>query len=317
MTKLLLIAVGAGALAGCTPTASSEPAGPPRQEPAGQARQEPAGPPRQEPPANATFSSAAYAEHIRELRARLRARGLPHLSVRIEEPFVVAGDGTPAELARSAQTVRWAADKLEAGFFAKRPTKILDVFLFSTEESYERGVQALTGDAPTTPYGFYSSTNRGLFMNIATGGGTLVHEIVHPYVEADFPGAPPWLNEGLGSLFEQSAERDGRIVGLTNWRLAGLQRAIERGGLPSFRALTGLGSDAFYGDSSGTNYAQSRYLLYYMQEQGLLRDFYRAFRAGRAKDPSGYATLVASLGERDMADFQRRWERYVAALRFP
>ena len=56
-------------------------------------------------------------------------------------------------------------------------------------------------------------------MNIATGGGTLVHELVHPYVEADFPGAPPWLNEGLGSLFEQSDERDGYIVGLTNWRL--------------------------------------------------------------------------------------------------
>ncbi|HWO21803.1 MAG TPA: hypothetical protein VNO30_23700 [Kofleriaceae bacterium] len=307
MTRLLLIAVGAGALAGCTPTASSEPAGPPPQAQAA----EPA------PPAGATFSSAVYAEHIRKLRARLSARGLGQLNVRIEDPFVVAGDGTPEELARSAQTVRWAADKLEAGFFAKRPGKLLDIFLFSTAESYEQGVKALTGEAPTTPYGFYSSANGGLFMNIATGGGTLVHEIVHPYVEADFPGAPPWLNEGLGSLFEQSAERGGRIVGLTNWRLAGLQRSIGRGGLPSFRALTGLGSDAFYGDDSGTNYAQSRYLLYYLQEQGLLHDFYRAFRAGRGKDPSGYQTLVASLGERDMADFQRRWERYVAALRFP
>jgi hypothetical protein len=309
---LLLIAAGAGALAGCTPTASSDPVAPPRQAPP-----EPAAAPEPVPPAGATFSSAAYAAHIQKLRERLRARKLGHLSIRIEDPFVVAGDGTPEELERSAQTVRWAADKLEQSFFAKRPTKLLDVFLFTTEESYERGVRALTGAAPGTPYGFYSSANGGLFMNISTGGGTLVHEIVHPYVEADFPAAPPWLNEGLGSLFEQSAERRGRIVGLTNWRLAGLQRAIARGGLPSFRALTSLDSDAFYGDASGTNYAQSRYLLYYLQEQGLLRDFYRAFRAGHAQDPSGYATLVQSLGERDMADFQRRWERYVSALRFP
>src|SRR5262249_53445837 len=158
----------------------------------------------------------------------------------------------------------------------------------------------------------YSSAHGGLFMNIATGGGTLVHEIVHPYVEADFPAAPPWLNEGLGSLFEQSAERGGRIVGLTNWRLAGLQRTIAHGRLASFRALTALDSDAFYNDDRGTNYAQSRYLLYYLQEQGLLRDFYRAFRDGRADDPTGYATLVRSLDERDMAAFQERWERYVS-----
>jgi hypothetical protein len=265
----------------------------------------------------ATFSSAAYAEHIRTLRERLRARKLGHLHVRIEDPFVVAGDGTPEDLERSSGTVRWAADKLEQDFFAKRPTKILDVFLFATEDSYERGVLALTGRAPSTPYGFYSRAHGGMFMNISTGGGTLVHEIVHPYVEADFPAAPPWLNEGLGSLFEQSSERGGRIVGLTNWRLAGLQRAIANDALRSFRELTRLAPGQFYGDASGKNYAQSRYLLYYLQERGLLRDFYRAFRMEHGKDPTGYATLVRILGERDMDGFQRRWERYVAALRFP
>lgn len=154
-------------------------------------------------------------------------------------------------------------------------------------------------------------------MNIATGGGTLVHEIVHPYVEADFPSAPPWLDEGLGSLFEQSAERDGRIVGLTNWRLEGLQHAIGKQRVPSFRALTALGSNAFYGDDSGTHYAQSRYLLYYLQERGALRSFYKAFRAAQQKDPTGYATLQAALGERDMDAFKKRWERYVAQLQFP
>jgi len=311
MARLLLIAAGAAALAGCTSTASSEPAAsPPKQAP--RASPAPAA------PAAGTFTSAQYAAHIERLRERLRGRKLGHLNIRIEDPFVVAGDGTPEELERSARTVRWAADKLEQSFFAKRPAKILDVFLFQTAESYEAGVRVLTGSEPGTPYGFYSSAQGGLFMNISTGGGTLVHEIVHPYVEADFPSAPPWLNEGLGSLFEQSAERGGEIVGLTNWRLAGLQRTIARGGLPSFRALTALDTTAFYDDDGGTHYAQSRYLLYYLQEKGLLRGFYRAFRDGRAKDPTGYATLVKSLGERDMDmdDFQRRWERYVTALRF-
>jgi len=37
------------------------------------------------------------------------------------------------------------------------------------------------------------------------------------------------FNEGLASLYEQSAERDGRIIGQTNWRLRGLQSAIRKG----------------------------------------------------------------------------------------
>jgi Protein of unknown function (DUF1570) len=289
MGRVLLIA----ALAACSP-AQSDPA----------------------PTRDGTFSKAAFAEHIAKVKEQLKAKKLD-LNVRIEDPFVVIGDGTPAALERSSGTVRWAADHLEKDFFAKRPTKILDIYLFTTAASYERGVKTLTGESPTTPYGFYSSTHGAMFMNIATGGGTLVHEIVHPYVEADFPEAPSWLNEGLGSLFEQSAEREGHIVGLTNWRLAGLQKTIKRSTLQSISTLAHLSHSAFYADDSGTNYAQARYLLYYMQEKGLLRDFYRAFRTARAKDPSGYATLVSTLGERDMDDFKKRWERYVAKLEFP
>ncbi len=268
-------------------------------------------------PETGSFTKAEYAAHIKQLRGRLRKLGLGAMSVRIEDPFVVIGDGTQEQLERCAGTVRWAADRLEQDFFAKRPSKILNVFLFSEAATYETGVQELTGEHPTTIYGFYSRSKGGLFMNIATGGGTLVHEIVHPYVEADFPNAPPWLNEGLGSLFEQSAELDGRIVGRTNWRLAGLQRAIVDKRVPSFRALTALGDSAFYDDDSGVHYAQSRYLMYYLQERGLLRDFYRTFRAARAKDPTGYQTLVAVLGETDMKAFQATWEAYVAKLTFP
>ena len=264
-----------------------------------------------------TFTARQYDAHIKQLRARFRKLGLASLNIRVEDPFVVIGNGTPAQLERSSGTVRWAADKLEQDFFAKRPAKILDIYLFADAKSYEASVATLHGEAPDTPYGFYSPGDGALYMNIATGGGTLVHEIVHPYVQADFPAAPPWLNEGLGSLFEQSAERDGHIVGLTNWRLAGLHTAISDDAVPSFEKLTALDGAAFYGTGSGTHYAQARYLLYYMQEKGVLRAFYRAFRAARAKDPTGYATLAATLGERDLAAFQARWEVYVAKLRFP
>lgn len=258
-----------------------------------------------------------YAEHVAALKKRLEAKGFENLSFTVEKPFVVIGNRGTKALERDASTVRWAVTMLEQDFFATRPSQILDVYLFGDAKSYERGVKKLTGDAPDTPFGFYSPSQGALFMNIATGGGTLVHEIVHPYVAADFPGAPPWLNEGLGSLFEQSAERSGHIVGLTNWRLAGLKSADEADTIPSFETLTHYDATAFYGDERGVNYAASRYLLYYLQEKGVLRDFYKQMRANRDKDPTGYATLQKVLGEKDMDAFKTRWEKYVAGLAFP
>lgn len=259
----------------------------------------------------------AFAAHVEALEERLEAAGVRSLKRRIEGPFVVLGNGTEAQLDRYVALIHRVSAQLEADFFAARPEKILDIFLFEDARSYERGVRALTGESPTTPYGFYSAANGGLFMNVATGGGTLVHELVHPYVEADFPDAPAWINEGLGSLFEQSDERDGHIVGLTNWRLAGLQATLAEREVPTFDALAHLSRSEFYGAGAGTHYAQARYLLYYLQERGLLRELYRQARAARESDPSGYRALVAVLGERDMTAFQARWASFVAGLEFP
>jgi hypothetical protein len=153
-------------------------------------------------------------------------------------------------------------------------------------------------------------------MNIATGGGTLVHEIVHPFIASNFPDCPSWFNEGLASLYEQARDRDGHIAGLTNWRLRGLHAAIRDGELPSFEKLCGTTTRQFYDHDRGTNYAQARYLCYYLQEHGLLVKFYRAFRRHVGTDPTGIDTLKSVLGEEDLAAFQNRWEQYVLKLKF-
>jgi len=134
---------------------------------------------------------------------------------------------------------------------------------------------------------------------------------------ANFPECPAWLNEGLGSLYEQSAQRGGKIVGLTNWRLAGLQKAIKAGKVPAFKWLTARTDAQFYGSDPGTNYAQSRYLCYWLQQKGLLRKFYHDFHANRKTDPTGYETLKKVLAAKDMAAFKKKWEAYILKLRFP
>jgi hypothetical protein len=263
-------------------------------------------------PAAAGLGDADYARHVEQLRKRLPTK---EFEIVVERPFVVVGDGGRAAVEGHARgTVRWAVTLLKRDYFRQDPKEILDIWLFKDSASYDRHATSLFGGRPTTPYGYYSPAHRSLVMNIETGGGTLVHEIVHPFVEADFPGCPPWLNEGLGSLYEQSGEQDGHIVGYTNWRLPGLQRAIRRGGLTPFRKLLAMDGRAFYDDAQGTHYAQARYLCYYLQEHHLLTRFYHDFRAGRAADPTGFDTLKKVLNEPDIDAFQQRWEQFVLGL---
>ena len=81
--------------------------------------------------------------------------------------------------------------------------------------------------------------------------------------------------------------------------------------------MTGTSDGRFYQADKGTNYAQARYLCYYLQERGLLVKFYHEFLAAHENDPTGYKTLQKVLGEKDMADFQKRWEAFVLKLTFP
>lgn len=270
--------------------------------------------------ARGALTASHYGDHVTALRrelASVEGDEAAGYTIVVQPPFVVIGDETPQRVrSRARTTVKWAVDRLKQSYFARDPAHIIDVWLLRDRPSYERHTRRLTGRAPSTPYGFYAASRRALVMNIATGGGTLVHEMVHPFVEANFPGCPPWLNEGLGSLYERCGEEEGQIRGYVNWRLPGLQRALRAGQIPSFRALTAMDEQAFYLGDSGTNYGQARYLCYYLEQRGLLRRFYREFLANRDKDPTGYRTLQRVLGVDDMTAFWRTWKRFVLALRY-
>lgn len=255
-----------------------------------------------------------YHRHMSRLEKKLAGTDF---HIVLQKPFVVIGD-EPIEHVkhRAEKTVKWAVDLLKKDFFEKDPGRILDIWLFRDKESYERNTQTFFGEKPGTPYGYYSHTHGALIMNISTGGGTLVHEIVHPFMEANFPGCPSWFDEGLASLYEQCGERDGKITGFTNWRLAGLQEAIAEDRVPSFKALCSTTTFEFYQQDRGTNYGQARYLCYYLQEKGLLRKYYHAFRKNAHNDPTGYDTLMKVLEITDMDAFQKHWEEFVMGLKY-
>ena len=260
------------------------------------------------------FSQAAdkYESHAANLRTKLKGRDF---TVVVEKPFIVVGDDTEGRVNQWAEdVVRGTVDRLKQDFFKRDPDNILEIWLLKDEASYRKHAKEFFNDEPDTPYGYYSPSKKALIMNIATGGGTLVHEIVHPFMEVNFPDCPAWFNEGMGSLYEQSGTVDGHIYGYTNWRLEGLRTGLKKKVVPTFKVLTAMSDTEFYREATGTNYSQSRYLLYYLQEKELLVRFYKKFTANAKTDPTGYKTLQTILGERDMAAFQRRWEAFVMKL---
>lgn len=264
------------------------------------------------PAAFSEITDAAYQKHASELRTKLKGRGF---TVIVERPFVVVGDEDAATVrTRTEQVVRWTVERLKKDFFTKDPDKILEIWLLKDSGSYERHAKEFFNDTPGTPYGYYLPSKKALIMNISTGGGTLVHEIVHPYIEANFPDCPAWFNEGLGSLYEQSGTVGGHIHGYTNWRLPGLQRAIRNKSVPGIFTLTSTTRAEFYGDDAGVNYAAARYLCYYLQERKLLVRFYKEFTANAADDPTGYESLKKVLDIDDIGSFQQTWESFVMKL---
>lgn len=229
-------------------------------------------------------------------------------------PFVVIGDGDADYVRAVAGDVVVKTTRLLKRDFFDRDAATTDVWVLRNAVRYRAATKRLFRHEPSTPYGFYRPDRRTMVMNLATGLGTLVHELVHPFIEQNMPSCPAWFNEGFASLYEASDERDGHLVGLINWRLRGLRTVIARGTLPSTAELTSMSSQHFYAGGAGDNYGQARYLAYYLQERGLLRSYVWELRKHLADDPTGLGTLQRVLGEPDLAAFDAHWRTWVSRL---
>jgi hypothetical protein len=246
--------------------------------------------------------------------AKLKKALAEEFIVEVASPFVIAGDIPHAEFVRIKNgTILNCYRALHNQFFTVKPTYAIKAFLFKDDASYRKHARKLFGDKPSTPFGYYKSEQRSLVMNIATGTGTLVHEMLHALIEPDFPQVPAWFNEGLGSLFEQCTVTSHGLKGLVNWRLPILRKAIAEKKIAGLRKLTATTTTRFYLDPRGTHYAEARYFCMYMQELGLLEKFYKAFKANFKDDPTGAKTIEKLFGK-DLGEIQKNWLEWVGTL---
>jgi hypothetical protein len=255
----------------------------------------------------------------RETADHLRGQLGPECHVIVREPFVLAGNLDEDELdAWHRETISMAQRAMQREFFSREPDQPISVLLWADEASYNHYAEKLFGDRGVSIYGYYKPNSRTLVMNIATGGGTLVHELTHALVDFDFPTIPDWFNEGLASLHEQCRFREDQqgptIEGLENWRLPGLQKAIRAGRLGSLESL--LAGNEFRGRQEALNYAQARYFCLYLERQGLLNDYYRRFRNSSADDPRGSRTLATVVPDFSWPSLDREFQDWVLTLEY-
>ena len=110
---------------------------------------------------------------LNEWKARFDAE---RFNYTVAGPFVIAGDGSAARIARYRDgTVLAAARALKATYFDNVPTEPVLILLFERAEPYKRLAKKWFGDADVPHFGFFRRTDGVMLMNVGTGTGTLVH----------------------------------------------------------------------------------------------------------------------------------------------
>ena len=213
----------------------------------------------------------------------------------IRPPYVIAGDLDQQILTKyHSEIVQPVEHALYQSLFRQRTEKPITILIFSSDNVYQRYADTLDGRNTANYYGYFERDQRRVVMNRQTGDGTLIHELTHAFIQADFPQLPVWFDEGLATLYEESDFAEGRagLTGLPNWRLKTLQEGKRNGNLQTLEKL--IASNGLRSRYQSLDYAHARYFCLYLQEQRLLSACYRSLRGTHLSDPQGIATLRAS-----------------------
>ncbi len=238
--------------------------------------------------------SINFTARINELKEKLSSDFI----VKEHSYFVIASNLSETETDKILDgTIDKAVECFYNDYFSLKPDEATTIFLFKNDDTYRLWAKKLYDDDNLSRYGYYKPSEKTMLMNINTGTGTLVHEMTHALARYDFPDIPSWFNEGLGSLYERCSLNNKTILGYVNWRLPALQDALKDKSYTSIDVLVKTDWEEFYGKRSDVNYAQARYLCMYLQEQNLLKKFYKSFRDTYKDDNTGKKQLENITGK--------------------
>ena len=145
-------------------------------------------------------------------------------------------------------------------------------------------------------------------------GQVMTHEFTHAMHAGDLDKSkqehPIWVIEGIASMYEAGQFEGERLVPRDNYRLWFLQSAHKSGRLIPLEKLIKMEQDELVKNAT-LGYGQSSSVMLYLYDQGLLKPFYQAFKAGLDKDPTGKAALEKVSGK-PLKQFEKEWQAWMA-----
>jgi len=231
--------------------------------------------------------------------------------------FLFLHTKTDPELAAIRNDLNRYAEHQWKHLFQNKPTRPLYIVLLAPGDSrkifrgraggvYNSGANALfCGDIPT-------------FKLMKTS--VVVHEFTHALHYADMGARkqrhPIWLIEGLATLFEAS-DRNGDVIPRHSYRLAVVQAAVRLGRHLPWKTLMKLSHPQFM-RAARLTYAQSRYMLFYMHEKGLLKKFYDEYtnKANYNSDKTALESFEVVFGK-PIESVERDWRQWVLKQTVP
>jgi hypothetical protein len=254
------------------------------------------------------------------------ARAGPAYRALVMPPFVLVTNAPPSLEDDAKSLVSAVQERFRADLFDAQPTTTTTIWLFASERAFHEEAGKL-GKFDMSP--FYSVTQKPQFARAYFNPfahelfaypehqyglrKTLVHELVHVYVEANHPSAATWIHEGLASLFGYAVRtRSGRVeVGPRMWFPIVMNHTYASAPMPSVERVVDASHVGFhFGADEGGFYEVSAFIIYWLHEHQLLRPFLAAYR-DRGSESSG--KTLSAVTHRSLEELDVELRRFAKA----
>ena len=201
------------------------------------------------------------------------------------------------------------------------PPTITTVYIVPSRKELPEFARRVHGIDLPEMYGYSFPYDSSIVIAFDGGLGTLGHELFHAVLLANFPEAPPWLNEGYAALYEEYSllPETAGIRGTfrtAHWRIPHLKES--RPGLRELIWMEWREMD----DREAFNRNQSlakMFAMYLQDERKTLEQVYHAFRSADFKNQKGdlrkqyETTLLRALKSNSMEGVQQDFDEWLSS----
>jgi hypothetical protein len=239
----------------------------------------------------------------------------PHKRIHSEEEH--SGDADENSLETIYRSiVEPTTNRLYGTLFDNKPRYIIPIYLAGgsiNEDDYQKYsnyCKRIHNRPAGARVGYHLPFDNSVMIWLATGGGTLNHELVHALMAADYPDAPGWLSEGIASMNE---ELGSGAEPLDNYRLFYIRAAYDRfNRFISLEKLIGLPGQEFSSTQTAMLHsAYARYFSMYLNDKKVLSRIYKGIRSLPELNVSSQRELLEKHLAKSLQDIQTDWQNWV------